>query len=50
MTRLIDLPSSALPGLRGEELVRAIADSEGRAVAAETIVATGPLLDKVSNP
>lgn len=50
MTRLIDLPASALPGLRGEDLVRAIADSEGRTVAAETIVATGPLLDKVSNP
>lgn len=49
MTRLIDLPPSALPDLRGSALVDAIRGSEGRTVAAETIVAAGPLLDKVSD-
>lgn len=50
MTRLLDLPGSALAALRGDDLVAAIRDSEGRCVAAETIVAAAPLIDKVSNP
>ena len=50
MTRLLDLAPRALERLRGAELVEAIRASEGRTIAAETIVATGPLLDRVSNP
>ena len=50
VTRLLDLAPRALERLRGAELVEAIRASEGRTIAAETIVATGPLLDRVSNP
>jgi len=50
MTRLLDLAPRALERLRGAELVEAIRASEGRTIAAETITATGPLLDRVSNP
>ena len=50
MTRLLDLAPRALERLRGAELVEAIRASEGRTIAAETITAAGPLLDKVSNP
>ena len=50
MTRLLDLAPRALERLRGAELVEAIGASEGRTIAAETITATGPLLDRVSNP
>ena len=50
VTRLLDLAPRALERLRGAELVEAIGASEGRTIAAETITATGPLLDRVSNP
>lgn len=50
MTRILDLPPAALARLGGDALIASIRDAEGRTVAAETIVASGPLLDKVSNP
>ena len=50
MTRLLDLAPRALERLWGAELVEAIRTSKERTIAAETITATGPLLDRVSNP
>lgn len=50
VTRILDLPPASLARLGGDELVSSIREAEGRTVAAETIVASGPLLDKVSNP
>lgn len=49
MTRLLDLPASALSRLDRPGLVDAVRASEGRVVAAETIGAYQPLLEDVTN-
>lgn len=49
MTRLLDLPASAVVNLKGPELIAAIRACEGRAIVAETIGVHEPLIDGVTN-
>ncbi|MDD4643077.1 MAG: haloacid dehalogenase-like hydrolase [Erysipelotrichaceae bacterium] len=49
MNRLLDYPSSVIKKLSKQEIIEAIANSEGRVMMAETIGTIQPLLNDISN-